>query len=53
VLGSNRQQWDFLSYPTVDISRLFGNMCLGDLEILDELLLSKDAEPADEDVYNY
>ena len=45
IEGPNRQQFDFLSYPTIEYSRIFGNICLGDLKILDKLLLSEDVEP--------
>ena len=51
--GSNREQWDFLAFPTIDFRYNFANICLGDINILDQLLLSEDAEPEDEDFDKY
>ena len=51
--GVNRQDWSALSFPLIDWRYNFANICLGDVDILDELLLSDDAEPTDEDFDNY
>ena len=53
VQGPNRQQFDFLSYPTMELSRVFGSMCLGDIKLLNTLLLSDEEEPTEEDLDNF